>query len=95
MEDFLRLSLCVSGGQRQVNVETLSTLDCGVRSDSVPMEDAVEALQQQVNALMAQNATLEAQLLGQQNIAQGLAELLGAITAVLNRAQAPTRRMLC
>ena len=58
------------------------------------MEDAVRALQQQVNALMAQNATLEAQLLGQQNIAQGLAELSGAITTVLNRAQAPTRRML-
>ena len=58
------------------------------------MEDAVRVLQQQVNALMAQNATLEAQVLGQQNIAQGLAELLGAITTVLNRAQAPTRRML-
>ena len=58
------------------------------------MEDAVRALQQQVNALMAQNATLEAQLLGQQNIAQGLAELPGAITTVLNRAQSPTRRML-
>ena len=66
-----------------------------MRSDSVPeMEDAVRALQQQVNALTAQNATLEAQLRGQQNIAQGLAELLGAITTVLNRAQAPTRRML-
>ena len=49
------------------------------------MEDAVRALQQQVNA---------AQLLSQQNIAQGLAELPGAITTVLNRAQAPTRRML-
>ena len=58
------------------------------------MEDAVRALQQQVNALMSQNTTLEAQLLGQQNIAQGLAELPGAITTVLNRAQAPTRRML-
>ena len=46
------------------------------------MEDAVRALQQQVNALMAQNATLEAQLLGQQNIARGLAELPGAITTV-------------
>ena len=43
---------------------------------------------------MAQNATLEAQLLGQQNMAQGLAELPGTITTVLNRAQAPTRRML-
>ena len=43
---------------------------------------------------MAQNARLEAQLRGQQNIAQGLAELLGAITTVLNRVQAPTRRML-
>ena len=40
-------------------VETLE-LDSGVRSDSVPeMEDAVRALQQQVNALMAQNATLD------------------------------------
>ena len=58
------------------------------------MEDAARALQQQVNELMAENATLEAQLLSQQNIAQGLAELLGAITTVLNRAQAPTRRML-
>ena len=39
------------------------------------MEEAVRALQQQVNALMSQNAALEAQLRGQQNIAQGLAEL--------------------
>ena len=54
----------------------------------------MRALQQQVNALMSQNAALEAQLVGQQNIAQGLAELPGAITTVLNRAQAPTRRML-
>ena len=52
------------------------------------MEDAVRALQQQADALTAQNAG------GQQNIAQGLAELPGAITAVLNRAQSPTRRML-
>ena len=44
--------------------------------------------------MMAQNARLEAQLLSQQNIAQGLAELPGAITTLLNRAQAPTRRML-
>ena len=58
------------------------------------MEDAVRALQQQVNALMSQNAALEAQLIGQQNFAQGLAELPGAIAAVLNRSQAPTRRML-
>ena len=58
------------------------------------MEDAVRALQQQVNALMAQNATLEAQLPSQQNFAQGLAELPGAITTVLNRAQALMRRML-
>ena len=41
-----------------------------------------------------ENATLEAQLRGQQIIAQGLAELPGAITTVVNRAQAPTRRML-
>ena len=58
------------------------------------MEDAVRALQQQMNALMSQNAALEAQLVSQQNIAQGLAELPGAITTVLSRSQAPTRRML-
>ena len=39
------------------------------------MEDALRALQQQVNALTTQNAALEAQLRGQQNIALGLAEL--------------------
>ena len=49
------------------------------------MEDAVRALQQHVNALMSQNAALEAQLISQQNIAQGLAELPGAITTVLSR----------
>ena len=54
----------------------------------------MRALQQQVNALMSQNAALEAQLVGQQNIAQGLAELPGAITTVLSRSQAPMRRML-
>ena len=54
----------------------------------------MRALQQQVNALMSQNAALEAQLLGQQNTAQDLAELPGAITTVLSRVQAPTRRML-
>ena len=53
-----------------------------------------ERCKQQVNALMAQNATLEAQLRGQQIIAQGLAELPGATTTVMNRAQAPTKRML-
>ena len=58
------------------------------------MEEAVRALQQQVNALISQNAALEAQLISQQNIAQGLAELPGAITTVLNRSQATTRRML-
>ena len=58
------------------------------------MEDAVRALQQQVKALMSQNAALEAQLVSQQNIAQGLAELLGAITTVLSHAQAPTGSML-
>ena len=54
----------------------------------------MRALQQQVIALMSQNAALEAQMTGQQNIAQGLAELPGAITTVLNRSHAPTRRML-
>ena len=58
------------------------------------MEDALRALQQQVSALTNQNAALKAQLRGQQNIVQGLAELPGAFTTVLNRAQAPTRRML-
>ena len=58
------------------------------------MEDAVRALQQQVNALLSQNAAFEAQLVGQQNVAQGLAELPGAITTVLSRSQAPMRRML-
>ena len=33
-------------------------------------------------------------MVSQQNIAQGLAELFGAITAVLSRSQAPMRRML-
>ena len=51
-------------------------------------------MQQQVNALMSQSAALEAQLVSQQSIAQGLAELPGAITTVLSRSQAPTRRML-
>ena len=45
------------------------------------MEEAVRALQQH-------------QLFSQQNIAQGLAELPGAITTVLSRSQAPMRRML-
>ena len=58
------------------------------------MEEAVRALQQQVNALMSENAALEAQLVSQQNIAQGLAELPGTITTVLSRSQAPTGRML-
>ena len=43
------------------------------------MEDALRALQQQVSALTNQNAALEAQLRGQQNSVQGLAELPGAI----------------
>ena len=58
------------------------------------MEDAVRALHQQVNALVSQNAALEAQLVSQQNIAQGLAELPGAITTVLSRSRAPMGRML-
>ena len=58
------------------------------------MEEAVTALQQQVTALTAENAAFEVQLRSQQIIAQGLAELPGAITTMLNRAQAPTRRML-
>ena len=47
-----------------------------------------------MNALMSQNAALEAQLVSQQIIAQGLAELAGGITTVLSRSQAPMRRML-
>ena len=43
---------------------------------------------------MSQNAALEAQLISQQNITQGLAELPGAITTVLSRSQARMRRML-
>ena len=54
----------------------------------------MRALQQLLNALMSQNAALEAQLVSQQNIAQGLAELLGVSTTVLSRSQAPMRRML-
>ena len=65
-----------------------------MRTYSITMEEAVRALQQQVKALMSQNTVLEAQLIRQQNIAQGLAELPGAITTVLSRSQAPTRRML-
>ena len=65
-----------------------------MRTYSITVEEAVRALQQQVNALMSQNAALEAQFISQQNIAQGLAELLGASTTVLSRSQAPMRRML-
>ena len=41
-----------------------------------------------------QNVALEAQLGGQQNTAQGLAELPGAVTTASNRAQASTRSLL-
>ena len=58
----------------------------------ITMEDAVRALQQQVNALMSQNAALEAQLISQQKIAQGLAELPGAITTVLSRSQSTNEK---
>ena len=54
----------------------------------------MRALQQRVSTFMSQNAALEAQLLGQQNIAHCLAELPAAITTVLSRSQAPMRRML-
>ena len=43
---------------------------------------------------MMQNAALEAQVVSQQNIEQGLAELLGVITTVPGRSQATMRRML-
>ena len=58
------------------------------------MEDALRALQRQVSALQGPSSALETRLRSQLNIAQGLAELPGAITMVLNRAHAPTRRML-
>ena len=54
----------------------------------------MRTLQQQVSALSAQNAALEMELRRHKNVAQGLAELPGAITTMLNRAPAPTRRML-
>ena len=58
------------------------------------MEDALRASQQQVSSLQNQNAALKTQLRSQLNTAQGSAELLGAVATVLNRAQAPKRRML-
>ena len=58
------------------------------------MEDALRALQQPMIALLNQNVGFPTQLRSQLTIAEGLQELLGAITTVLNRAQAPTRRML-
>ena len=54
----------------------------------------MRVLQQQVNAL-SQNAAREAQLISQQNIAQGLAELPGAITTVLNRSQGINEKDAC
>ena len=94
VEDSFRLSLRVSGGQRQLNCG--NSLNSRLwRAIRLGPNGRRSALQQQVNALMAQNATLEAQLLGQQNIAQGLAELPGATTTVLNRAQAPTQSRPC
>ena len=89
-----RVTFLSSGGQGQLTCGNpltleLSTLACDP-TRSQKWKNAVRALQQQVSALTAQNAALEAQLRGQQNIAQGLAELPGAITAVLSRAQAPT-----
>ena len=59
------------------------------------MEEAVRALQQQVSALTAQNAALEMELRSQKNIAHGLAELPGAITTMLNRAQASNKTNAC
>ena len=51
------------------------------------MEDALRTLQQQVSAPQNHNAALETQLRSQLGIAQGLAELPGAITMVRDRAQ--------
>ena len=54
VEDSLRVSLCVSGGQRQLNCgNSLNSRLCRAIRLGLPMEDAVRALQQQVNALMA------------------------------------------
>ena len=77
--------------ERSLDPEPLA-LAC--EPESITMQEAVRALQQQVNAWMSQSAALEAQFISQQNIAQGLAELPGTITTVLRRSQAPTRRML-
>ena len=46
------------------------------------MEEGVRALQQQVYVLMSQNVVLEVQLISQLKIAQGFAQLSGAITTV-------------
>ena len=51
------------------------------------MEDALRTLQQQVSAPQNHNAALGTQLRSQLGIAQGLAELPGAITMVRDRAQ--------
>ena len=58
------------------------------------MEDAFRAWQQQGSALQNQRAAIDTQLRSLLTIAQGLQELPGAITTVMNCAQAPTRRML-
>ena len=47
------------------------------------LEDALRALQQQVNALQSQNAALGTQLRSHTNIAESLAELPGKATSVL------------
>ena len=51
-------------------------------------------LQQQLSAPENQTAALESKVRSQMSLAQGLQELLGAATTVLNRAQAPTWRTL-
>ena len=48
-----------------------------------------------MNALMSQNVALEAQLISQQNIAQGLAELPGANTTVLSRSPSTDEKDAC
>ena len=58
------------------------------------MEDALRALQQQVSARQSQDAALATQLRSPLKIAQSHGQLPGANTTVLNRAQAPTGRML-
>ena len=59
------------------------------------MEDALRALQQQVNTLQNQTAPLDAEVRNQRSRAHGQQLLVGTITTVLNRAQAPHEESAC